>query len=220
MIKNIIFDLGGVITNIDQYAALNAFSNLGISDIDLYLDPYQQQGIFMDLETGKLNAQQFRQACCTLSGREVSMEEIFNAWLTFASELQVEKLRCLNKLSKNYMLYLLSNTNPYIMLWADSFDFSEDNCPISFYFDKMYCSYKIGYTNPDQRFFDYMITDSGILPQETLFVDDGSANISLAKRLGFEVYQPRNGRNWCEHIYWLLDFLDKKYGEYYNIEQQ
>lgn len=110
MIKNIIFDLGGVITNIDQYAALNAFSNLGISDIDLYLDPYQQQGIFMDLETGKLNAQQFRQACCTLSGREVSMEEIFNAWLTFASELQVEKLRCLNKLSKNYMLYLLSNT--------------------------------------------------------------------------------------------------------------
>lgn len=210
MIKNIVFDLGGVITDINRDKALDAFRSLGVIDIDAYLDSYEQRGIFKDVETGKLNAYEFHKALCNLIGKEVGMEQVCNAWMAFVSGVQIEKLRYLTKLSEKYMLYLLSNTNPFIMLWADSFDFSEDACPISFYFDKMYCSYKIGYTKPDTRIFNYMIEDSNIKPEETLFIDDGEANIIAAEQLDFNTYQPANGELWCNKVSSLLKKLNRK----------
>lgn len=209
MIKNIVFDLGGVITDINKYAALDAFRSLGVTNIETYLGAYEQQGIFRDVETGKLNAYEFHKALCNLTGKEVNMEQVCNAWMAFVSGVQVEKLRYLTKLSEKYMLYLLSNTNPFIMLWADSFDFSEDACPISFYFDRMYCSYKIGYTKPDIRIFNYIIED-GIKPEETLFIDDGEANIMVAEQLNFNTYRPANGELWCNKVSSLLKKLNRK----------
>ena len=207
MIKNIVFDLGGVITDINRDAALDAFRSLDVTDIETYLDSYEQRGIFKDVETGKLNAHEFHKALCNLIGKEVGMEQVCNAWMAFVSGVQVEKLRYLSKLSEQYMLCLLSNTNPFIMLWADSFDFSEECLPISFYFDRMYCSYKIGYTKPDIRIFNYMVED-GIKPEETLFIDDGEANIMVAKQLNFNTYQPANSELWCSKVSSLLKKLN------------
>ena len=68
--------------------------------------------------------------------------------------------------------------------------------PLNDYFDKLYLSYEIGVTKPDREIFDRMVLDSGIRPEETLFVDDGKNNIVVGQELGFHTYQPLNGEDW------------------------
>ena len=91
----------------------------------------------------------------------------------------------------------LSNTNPIIQLeWAQTKEFTPAGRPLNDYFDKLYLSYEIGVTKPDREIFDRMVLDSGIRPEETLFVDDGKNNIVVGQELGFHTYQPLNGEDW------------------------
>jgi putative hydrolase of the HAD superfamily len=105
------------------------------------------------------------------------------------------KLEMLEHLKRRYKLFLLSNTNPIIMSWARTSDFSGKGKSLEDYFEKLYLSYEIGITKPDKRIFDYLIADSGIKPEETLFIDDGSANIEVGKALGMNTYRPDNGED-------------------------
>ena len=90
-----------------------------------------------------------------------------------------------------------SNTNPIIQLeWAQTKEFTPAGRPLNDYFDKLYLSYEIGVTKPDREIFDRMVLDSGIRPEETLFVDDGKNNIVVGQELGFHTYQPLNGEDW------------------------
>lgn len=66
--------------------------------------------------------------------------------------------------------------------------------------DKMYLSYQIGYTKPDPRIFEFMLEDSGMNPEETLFVDDGKANIERGKELGLHVLLVENATDWREAL--------------------
>ena len=75
------------------------------------------------------------------------------------------------------------------MGWALSKDFSPEGLPMDAYFDKCYLSFQIGSAKPDKEIFDFIIEDSGMIPGETLFLDDGKANIEMANDLGFETYQ-------------------------------
>lgn len=77
--------------------------------------------------------------------------------------------------------------------------------PLDKYFDRMYFSYKIGYTKPSCEIFRYMIHDSGMSPDETLFVEDGAANIATAENMGFRTYRPENGEDWRKAIDKILD---------------
>lgn len=78
------------------------------------------------------------------------------------------------------------------MDWAYSKDFSEAGYPITCYFNKLYKSYEIGITKPDLEIFSYVIKDSGMIPEHTLFIDDGKKNIEVADMLGFKTYMPLN----------------------------
>ena len=81
MIKNIVFDFGGVIVDIDRDKAVQAFIKLGLADADTRLDKYHQTGIFQELEEGKLSADEFRKQLGDLCGRPLTMEETKQAWL-------------------------------------------------------------------------------------------------------------------------------------------
>jgi putative hydrolase of the HAD superfamily len=106
----------------------------------------------------------------------------------------------LDCLRKKYRLYLLSNTNPIIMDWALSADFPANGRILSDYFDKMYLSFQMGITKPDRRIFDRMIADAGMIPSETLFIDDSPANVATAARLGMKTCCPKNGEDF-RHIF-------------------
>lgn len=196
MIKNIVFDFGGVIADLDKQKAVEAFKSLGIQEAEKYLDPYLQSGAFLEVENGKTDAAGFIAAMQELSGRELSFAQVQNAWLAFITGISRKKLDYILSLrDRHYNTYLLSNTNPFIMGWACSERFPW-GLPLDAYFDKMYFSYKAGFTKPDERIFKYMLEDSGIKPDETLFVEDGKANIDTAGKLGFRTYCPLNGEDW------------------------
>jgi len=195
-IKNIVFDLGGVIITLDHQEALRRFIAAGVENVAEYLNPYHQNGIFLDLESGKKNKVEFREALCAQIGKDISQEAVDAGWLGFLKEVPIYKLKMLENLRERaYKLYLLSNTNPIVMEWAHTSDFSSEGKPLDAYFDKLYLSYEMRCVKPNNEIFEKMIADSGMIPAETLFIDDGVHNIATAKRLGFHTYQPFNGED-------------------------
>lgn len=205
MIKNIVFDFGGVIADIDREQAVQAFIRLGVKDADRILDKYHQTGIFQELEEGTLTEEAYRNELGKLCGRTLSWEEVQQAWLGFFTGIDVRKLHYLETLRREgYKLYVLSNTNPYVMGWACSEHFSSEGKPLTAYFEKLYLSYQIGCTKPDRRIFEFMLTDSKMQPEETLFVDDGASNIAAGRELGMYTFQLENGSDWRDELAKLL----------------
>jgi putative hydrolase of the HAD superfamily len=196
IIKNIVFDLGGVIITLDRSEAVRRFKTAGLEDAELLLDSYHQKGIFLELEEGKLSKEDFYEAVREKAVRYISNEQIDYGWLGFLQDIPDYKLKMLEDLRlQGYKLYLLSNTNPVIMSWAFSPSFSPQGKSLDKYFDKLYLSYQIGYTKPNREIYDFMIKDSGLIPDETLFIDDGIANIEMGKKLGMKTYLAKNGED-------------------------
>lgn len=204
-IKNIVFDLGGVIIDLDRDQAVRRFEEIGVEDADQLIDAYEQKGIFLELEDGTIGAEEFCQKLRKHTGKEISFADVTRAWLGFVVDVAQYKLDYIWQLRERYKVYLLSNTNPFIQLeWAQTPRFSAAGRPLNDYFDKLYASYEIGITKPDRRIFDFMIEDSGMIPSETLFVDDGKRNILTGQNLGFKTYMPVNKEDWREAINRLL----------------
>ncbi len=193
-IRNIIFDFGGVIITIDQQQAINRFREIGVTDADKRLDSYTQTGIFGELESGKINGEQFRTELEKLAGQPITHQDCCYAWQGYCKELPQRNLDCLTRLrTKGYKVILLSNTNPLMMEWAMSNDFDGKGNPIQSYFDSMYLSYECKMMKPEPALFQKVLRDENIRPEETLFVDDGELNIATAKQLGIQVFCPPNG---------------------------
>lgn len=202
MIKNIIFDLGGVILTIDHHQSLLRFKELGLKDAETWLDPYTQKGFFGDLEAGKITAEEFREMFSELIGHEVSLGECAHAWQGYLKDLPKRNLEELTKLRREgYKVILMSNTNPFMMSWAESDDFDGMGNPLSSYFDACYKSYQVKMMKPDLNFFRYVIDKEGISPCETLFVDDSAKNVEAAGKLGINIFQPVNGEDWTNEIH-------------------
>ncbi len=205
MIKTIIFDLGGVILTIDQEEALRRFAALGLKDATTWLDPYTQKGIFGDLESGKITAEDFRRELSNIIGREVTMPECEYAWQGYAKDLPQRNLDILLKLrQEGYRVVLLSNTNPCMMAWAMSPAFDGKGHPLSHYFDACYLSYQLKVMKPDETFFRRVLMEEQAIPDECLFVDDGPRNVAAANELGINTFCPQNGKDWTKDIYGYL----------------
>ncbi|MDR0682197.1 MAG: HAD family phosphatase [Dysgonamonadaceae bacterium] len=195
-IRNIVFDLGGVLITLDREKAVRRFKEAGLENAEKLLDPYHQKGIFLELEEGKLSQEEFYEALRKEAGKYISNEAIDSGWFGFLKEVPEYKLDMLEDLrERGYRLYLLSNTNPIVMDWALSSAFSSKGKSLDLYFDKLYLSYQIGCTKPAAKIFEEVFKDSEIIPAETLFIDDGSANIEMGKKLGMKTYQPLNGED-------------------------
>ncbi len=205
VIKNIVFDLGGVIMTLDPAEALRRFKALGLSDAERYLDAYTQSGIFGNLEEGKITAEDFRSKLSSLTGHELTFDECKHAWLGYRKDVPQRNLDLLKELrAKGYRLILLSNTNPFMMDWALSCEFDGKGSSLNDYFDALYLSYRLGIMKPAPDFFRQVLDNENILPEETLFVDDGPRNVEAAGKLGFITMCPDNGSDWTGELRSLL----------------
>lgn len=205
VIKNIVFDLGGVIMTLDPAEALRRFKALGLSDAERYLDAYTQSGIFGNLEEGKITAEDFRSKLSSLTGHELTFDECKHAWLGYRKDVPQRNLDLLKELrAKGYRLILLSNTNPFMMDWALSCEFAGKGSSLNDYFDALYLSYRLGIMKPAPDFFRQVLDNENILPEETLFVDDGPRNVEAAGKLGFMTMCPDNGSDWTGELRSLL----------------
>jgi len=202
MIKTIAFDLGGVIITIDQPQAISRFKEIGATQVEDYLNPYTQTGIFGDLEHGLISAEEFRVALGELMGKEFTYEQCAYAWQGYAKEVPQRNLDIVMRLrQEGYRVVLLSNTNPYMMDWAMSPAFDGKGHPLSYYFDHCYLSYQLKKMKPSEDIFREVLRQEQTFPGEVLFVDDGPRNVAAASQIGFRTFCPENGSDWTEEIY-------------------
>ena len=200
MIRNIAFDFGGVIVDLDREEAVQAFIRLGLENADRILDKYHQTGIFQELEEGKLSEEAYREKLSQLCGRPLEREEVRQAWMGFVSGMDIRKLDYIAQLrQRGYRTFLLSNTNPYLMdYWARTPQFTPQGNSIDAYFDKL-CM------KPEPEIFRQMIKDAQIRPEETLFIDDSTSNIAAGKNAGLQTFQPENASDWRTQVETLLE---------------
>jgi len=185
MIKNIIFDLGGVIVRLDRNACVQSFRKIGFEDFGTILNDFVQHGFFLDFEKGIIDSVQFREIIRKYIGGYVSDEKIDKAMADFLAEIPLYKLKLIYRLKQSYNVYLLSNTNPIAMNQVRVL-FSNCGYEMNDCFHKMFLSYEMKMAKPDAEIFEKLISETGINPVESLFVDDGSLNIKTAMLLGFK----------------------------------
>ncbi|MDE7154607.1 MAG: HAD family phosphatase [Muribaculaceae bacterium] len=187
MIKNLLFDLGGVIMDIRRENAVDALRNLGLAEADQLLGLYEQKGSFMLLEEGRITPQEFREEIRRQIPHPVTDSQIDEAFIKFLIGIPVHRLRQLEQLAaKGYGIYLLSNTNP--IMWNSKIkeEFTKDGKEINHYFRGMVTSFEAKMMKPDPAIFRYASTTLGIEPAETLFLDDSQKNLDAAASVGYQ----------------------------------
>lgn len=206
-VKNIVFDLGGVIVTLDQPQAVRRFEELGVKNAAQLLDPYTQTGIFGDLEIGKIGTDTFRRELSKIAGCELTYQDCCYAWQGYVGEVPERNLVALDKLRREgYRLILLSNTNPFMMEFILSGRFDGKGRSLAQYVDTMYLSYQMKVMKPDETFFRRVLMSEKIIPSETLFVDDGPRNVAAASQIGIRTFCPENGSDWTNAIYDYLEY--------------
>ena len=158
--------MGGVVITLNQQQAIKRFKALGLHDAEQRLDAYTQQGIFGDLEAGKISEEDFRRELSLLVGHELSWEECRQAWLGYCGDVPQRNLDKMAELRRRgYRVVLLSNTNPFMMSWVMSDEFDGNGHSLSHYLDKAYMSYKCGAMKPSKVFFDAVINEENLVPE-------------------------------------------------------
>ena len=204
-IKNIAFDLGGVVIALSYEQAVRRFEEIGLKDARQHLDAFHQRGIFGDLERGIITTEEFRIELGKLIGREVTYDECLYAWHGYVEYVPQKNLQMLLKLRQlGYKVCLLSNTNPFMMQWAMSNEFDGNGHSMDYYFDNLYLSYKYKYMKPSPEIFKIMLEGQQSSAEETLFIDDGQKNVEAAKELGMKTLFPENNKDWTMPLAKLL----------------
>ncbi|MBP1613387.1 MAG: yihX [Bacteroidetes bacterium] len=199
-IKNLIIDFGGVLIDLDRQRCVDNFKKIGFQKVDEFIDPYRQQGFFMEFEKGLITASDFRNAIREQTDKLITDEQIDAAWNTFLVGIPTSKLDLLLKLREHYVVYLLSNTNVIHWEWACENAFSYKGFGVEDYFEKMFISFELHEAKPEVEIFKILLEDTGIVPEETLFIDDASANCLTAQSLGITTYTPKAQEDWS-HLF-------------------
>lgn len=184
-IKNIIFDLGGVILNIDYQETINAFKKLGFSRFDEMYSSLKVNHTFDDLETGKISEQAFYEYMHRQAPHPLTTEQLTEAWNAMLLSFRKESLDFLDNLKSDYRIFLLSNTNSIHKRAIDNMFKDQTGLEsLDHFFEKAYYSHLSGMRKPGTEIFEYVLQDAGINAEETLFIDDLQPNITTARSLG------------------------------------
>ena len=190
MIKNIIFDLGGVIFDIRYENVPEAFARLGVPGFAQIYAQQAQSDVIDLFEEGRISVPEFRDYVRSLSGGvQLTDQQIDDAWNSIMGDIPVERVEMLKELRKKYRLFLFSNSN---QLNCDKFrvdmlkKFGYDI--FDTLFEKAYFSQDIHYRKPNVDAFQFVMRNAGIDPAETLFIDDTIRHIEGAKKCGLNTH--------------------------------
>jgi HAD superfamily hydrolase (TIGR01509 family) len=194
-IKHIIFDLGGVLLNIDYMATEQAFVELGVTDFGQRYSQLAQNNFFDDWETGRIDEAAFITGLQQAAGAAgLSAQQILTAWNAMLLDFPLRRLQLLQQLRNHYDLILLSNTNAVHEAAFNKILMDAHGIPaIGHFFDKVYLSHRVGMRKPDDEIFRRILDDTGFRPEETLFIDDSPQHIETAKRLGIQTIYLEKG---------------------------
>ena len=184
-IKNIIFDLGGVLLNLDYQLTKDAFIRLGVKDYDNHFTQADQSTLFDAFETGKIAEQEFHDELRSLTGINFTREEILTAWNAMLLDFPVKRKQLLLNLKENFNTSLLSNTNEtHIRAFTKTIQKDIGLDELDPLFHSVYYSNQIGLRKPNVEAFKYILAQNNYAPEETLFLDDSAQHLEGAKKCG------------------------------------
>ncbi len=185
-VRNIIFDLGGVILNINTRLTLEALKRLGWQDASEEEIISEIKDVFLDLERGLISAPHFRGHLRRLTGSGSDDEDIDKAWTAMILDIPSDRVKYLEKLRSHYRLFLLSNTNEIHMVKFHR-EF-EQNYGYPFYtlFERIHYSHEMKKRKPDTAIFLQVLEENSLVPAESLFIDDMEDNVKSAESVGMK----------------------------------
>lgn len=187
-IKNIIFDLGGVILNIDYQKTIFEFEKLGVLNFADIFSQSNQNNASDKFEIGEISEQEFYESIKEKSGVEFSFMQFQFAWNSMLLDLPVERIELLKKIKNKYRLFLFSNTNET--------HFNKFNNSVKSDFDKIfekkYYSHQFGHRKPNNSSFEIILNENNLSKSETLFIDDSIQHIEAANNVGLQTIYYNN----------------------------
>ena len=195
-VKNIIFDLGGVILNLDFAAAEKAFTEIGFEDFKDVFAGGHVTSFIKDYEVGRIDDDQFVREIRNLAKKQNDDQLAIAAWNAMLVDFPIERIAFLKELKKKYRLFLFSNTNSiHLQSFRKTFSENFDEGIFDELFEKTYYSHEIKLRKPTKEAFEYVVRDAGLNAAETLFVDDMLVNVEGAREAGLQAVQVTPGKS-------------------------
>jgi putative hydrolase of the HAD superfamily len=190
-IELILFDLGGVLIDIDYQATENAFVQLGVRDFHEQYTQFQQNQLFDLFETGQISAQHFINKLLPITQKGTSPNEVVQAWNAMIGGFPDEKIALLVRLSKNQRIALLSNTNELHMVQVKRSWEKSSALVFESLFEQVFLSHEIQQRKPDVATFDWVCQQLKVTPEKVLFIDDSPQHIAgaISARLKTHFYE-------------------------------
>lgn len=196
-INALIFDLGGVIIDLDQAGTYRDFAYLSGKTTEEVQELAADQTFFKDYEAGKIDDPTFRAHIRELLEIYHSDEEIDAVWNVMIKSIKRERLALIGEINKKYQCFVMSNTNDIhlrqIMLIGDHI---APEGSFAGLFKQMYFSQELGVMKPDPAAWQPILDDHNLDPATTLFIDDKLENIEAAARLGIQGYHNQQVDDW------------------------
>lgn len=183
----IIFDLGGVLLNLDYDLTEKAFISLGMTNFGESYSQLQQVQLFDRYETGEISSFHFVNRLLDLLPEGTTANQVVHAWDAMILDFPLKRLQNLEALSKKYRLFLLSNTNDlHIDAVRRALDKAAGHRELERYFEKTYFSSAVGMRKPDSKIFEFICNENNLDPSKTLFIDDSPQHIEGARLAGLD----------------------------------
>ena len=188
-IKNVVFDWGGVITRIDYQKSIEAFGRFGVDHFEDQYTQLHQSALFVQLEEGRISPEVFRLQLKKIIPKPVSNEQLDEAWSAMLLETPAENIEILKGAKRNYRTFLLSNTNEiHVKRYNAGLKQTFGINGFSELFEKVYYSHITSIRKPNRKIFELIREENGLIPGETLFIDDTFPHIETAVSLGWQIF--------------------------------
>ena len=202
-VKALLFDLGGVIVNLDYHKTINAFEALGVANTEILYNQFSQTEIFDDFETGCLSGKEFINLMKHQISTHSSESEIKKAWNAMILGFEEATLEQIKRYSEKIPCYLLSNTNEIHLAYIQSLLGKMPFKNLELLFNKCYYSHIIGKRKPHKETFEWVLNDMGYTPEDVLFIEDSPQHIEGAKTINLNTLYFTKERNLEEIESWL-----------------
>ena len=198
-ITTIIFDLGGVIINLDVPATINAFNNLSGKPFESIYTQLQQTPVFDLFDKGLIDEAAFFNGLRTAMETDPGEDQMLAAWNAMLLDFPAHRLELLKSLKNKYRLFLLSNTNETHVAEFEAQLLKSHGYPnLEPFFEKVYYSCRMGMRKPDREIFLRVLEENGLKAEETVFIDDTIHHVEGAASAGIRAHLLPKGKEVAE----------------------
>ncbi len=194
-IKNIIFDLGGVIINLNIPASIQSFENIGFQNFRELYSQSAQIPLFDQFDKGLVSPAVFFQELSLFSSSPIHPTLMEKAWNDMLLDFPAHRMDLLLEMKQKYRCFLLSNTNEtHVTSFENILHQSIGSPNLEPYFEKVYYSCRMYKRKPDPEIFEQVLQENNLNPQETVFIDDTLQHVQGALSCGIQAFQLQKGQ--------------------------